>query len=119
MENLIVKVNDLGLKNEVEKLFSKVKVIVEKLNESTNENKTFREKLKSLEQSLSEVKIELSNKNSDLLIKDRELTDLKNRLLDEKKNRLSLEEKNLLKSRIRELMIRLDTHLEQKSNNNL
>ena len=51
MENLIVKVNDLGLKNEVEKLFSKVKVIVEKLNESTNENKTFREKLKSLEHS--------------------------------------------------------------------
>jgi chromosome segregation ATPase len=119
MENLILKVNDLGLKNEVEKLYSKVKVIIEKLNEATIENKSFKEKVKALEQALSEAKIELSNKNSDLLIKDRELTDLKNKLLDEKKNRLSLEEKNLLKSRIRELMIRLDTHLEQKSNNNL
>jgi chromosome segregation ATPase len=119
MENVILKVNDLGLKNEVEKLFSKVKVIIEKLNEARRENKLLNDKVKEIEQTLSDFKIELSNKNSELLNKDREITDLKNKLLDEKKNRLGMEEKNLLKSRIKELMVRLDTHLEQKSNNNL
>ncbi len=67
---------------------------------------------------ISEIKIDLTNKNSELLNKDREITELKNRLLDEKKNKISTDDKSQLKSRIRELMVRLDAHLEQKTNNN-
>ena len=118
MDNAILKVNDLGLKNEVEKLFSKVKLLVEKLNNAQSDNKALRDKLKDMEHTISEIKIEFSNQNSEILNKDRELAELKNKLLDEKKNRFSGEEKTMLKSRIRELMMRLDSHLEQKSNNN-
>jgi chromosome segregation ATPase len=118
MDNAILKVNDFGLKNEVEKLFSKIKVLVEKYNNAKDENKLLKEKLKELENSVSEFKLEISGKSSELLSKDREITDLKNKLLDERKNKISAEDKSHLKSRIRELMVRLDAHLEQKANNN-
>ena len=67
---------------------------------------------------MSDLKLDYSNKNSELLNKDKEINDLKNRMLSEKKNKMSVEEKDMLKSRIRELMARLDTHLEQHSSNN-
>lgn len=110
--------NDSGLKSELEKMFSKVKVLVENYNGAKDENNMLREKVKELEQALSDTKIDISNRNSDLLNKDKELTDLKNKLLDERKNKVSGEDKAQLKQRIRELMVRLDTHLEQKANNN-
>lgn len=118
MDNAILKVNDSGLKNELEKMFSKVKLLVEKYNTANDENKLLKEKVKDLEQSLSDIKIDNSNRNSDLLNKDKEISDLKNKLLDEKKNKLSGDDKAQLKQRIRELMLRLDAHLEQKANNN-
>ena len=119
MDNAVVKVNDLGLKNEVEKLFSRIKMMLEKLNSYRDENRLLKDKIKELEETISEIKLEFSNQNSQLLNKDIEITDLKNKLLDEKKNKISGEEKSMLKSRIRELMVRLDTHLEQKVNDNL
>lgn len=118
MDNSILKVNDSGLKNELEKMFSKVKVLVEKFNISKDENKLLKEKVKELEHALNDAEIEVSNRNSELLAKDKEITDLKNKILEERKNKVSGEDKAQLKSRIRELMVRLDTHLEQKTNNN-
>lgn len=118
MDNAILKVNDSGLKNELEKMFSKVKVLVESYNDAKDENKLLKEKVKELELTLSDSKIDVSTKNSDLLNKEREISDLKNKLLDEKKNKISGDDKTQLKQRIRELMVRLDTHLEQKANNN-
>ena len=118
MDNAVTKVNDFGLKGEIEKLFSRIKSLAEKHSSVKDENRQLKDKLKELEQALSEIKIDFSNKNSEILIKDRELTELKNKLLDEKKNKISTDDKSHLKSRIRELMVRLDTHLEQKSNNN-
>jgi hypothetical protein len=38
MDNAVLKVNDMGLKSEVEKLFSKVKGLVDKLNAFQGEN---------------------------------------------------------------------------------
>ena len=118
MDNPVFKVNDSGLKSELEKMFSKVKVLVEKYNISREENGLLKDKVKELEQALGEAKIEVSNKNSELMTKDMEISDFKNKLLDERKNKVSGEDKAQLKSRIRELMVRLDSHLEQKSNNN-
>jgi hypothetical protein len=118
MENAVTKVNDLGIKSELEKLFSKIKLLVEKNTTYKDENHFLNEKFKDIEQTISELKLELSNKNSEVLNKDREISELKNKLLDEKKNKISGDEKSMLKSRIRELMVRLDTHLEQKANNN-
>jgi chromosome segregation ATPase len=118
MENAVVKVNDLGLKKELEKLFTKVKHLTDKYNSYREDNGVLKEKIKDLEQAFSDIKIEISNKNSELLSKDRELTELKNKLLDEKKNKISGDEKTQLKSRIKDLIVRLDTHLEQKTNTN-
>ena len=116
MENAVIKVNDLGLKKEIDKLFTKIKHLVENLNNYQNENKQLKERLKEFETAISDIKIEISNKNSEILNKDKELTDLKNKLLDEKKNKISGDEKSQLKSRIKDLIVRLDTHLEQKAN---
>lgn len=118
MDNAVLKVNDMGLKGELEKMFSRIKGLVEKYNSAKDENKLLKEKVKELEHTLSEIKIELSGKSSDMLNKEREINELKSRLLDERKNKLSIEEKSQLKSRIKELMVRLDTHLEQKTSNN-
>jgi len=118
MDNAVLKVNDLGLKSELEKMFAKVKVLVDKYSSAKEENKVLRDKVKEMEHLLSEIKIEISGKNSEILNKEREISDLKSRLLDEKKNKISIEEKSQLKSRIKELMVRLDTHLEQKTGNN-
>jgi hypothetical protein len=118
MDNAVLKVNDLGLKGELDKLFTKVKNLVEKYNGAKEENLLLKEKVKDLERNISDFKLDITNKGSELLNKDKEITDLKNRLLDEKKNKISSEDKAQLKSRIRELMVRLDAHLEQKSNNN-
>jgi hypothetical protein len=118
VDNSILKVNDSGLKSELEKMFSKVKVLVENYNGLKDETEVLMEKLKSVEQALSDTKIDISNRNSDLLNKDKEITELKNKMLDERKNKISGEDKTQLKQRIRELMVRLDTHLEQKANNN-
>ncbi|MCC6864944.1 MAG: hypothetical protein IT280_02160 [Ignavibacteria bacterium] len=118
MDNQILKVNDQGLKIELEKMFSRIKVLVEKFNITKDENKLLKDKVLELEHSLSESEIKVSNRNSELLLKDKEITDLKNKILEERKNKVSTEDKAQLKSRIRELMVRLDSHLEQKTNNN-
>ncbi|MCX7877725.1 MAG: hypothetical protein N2510_03680 [Ignavibacteria bacterium] len=118
MDNVILKVNDLGLKSELEKLFSKVKNLVEKFNATKMENELYIQKISEYEKELSQIKLELSGKNSEILSRDREIAELKNRLLDERKNKISAEDKAQLKARIRELMARLDQHLEQKANNN-
>jgi len=51
MDNSILKVNDSGLKSELEKMFSKVKILVDKFNISKDENKLLKEKVKELEHS--------------------------------------------------------------------
>lgn len=118
MDNIILKVNDHGLKSELEKLFSKVKNLVEKYNKFKNENKELKEKITVLESSLNDAEIKISNRNSELLSKEKEISELKNKILEISKNKVSSEDKSQLKSRIRELMIKLDSHLEQKANNN-
>ena len=83
MDNEVIKVNDIGLKSELEKLFSKIKDIVLKLQTAKDENRNLKDKIKELEQTLSEIKLEFSNKNSELLNKDKEISELKNKLLDD------------------------------------
>ena len=82
MDNAVTTVNDFGLKGEIEKLFSRIKSLAEKHSSVKDENRQLKDKLKELEQALSEIKIDFSNKNSEILIKDRELTELKNKLSD-------------------------------------
>ncbi len=118
MDNVVLKVNDMGLKGELEKLFSKIKSMVGVLNSAREENFGLMEKVKELERALSDNKIDLSGKNNELLLKDKEISELKTKILEERKNKVSLEEKQHLKTRIKDLMVRLDSHLEQKANNN-
>ena len=118
MDNAVIKVNDLGLNSELDKMFSRVRNLVEKYSSAKDENKLLKEKVKELEHSLNDIRIELSGRSSDVVNKEREINELKSRLLDERKNKLSVEEKSQLKSRIKELMVRLDTHLETKTGNN-
>ena len=103
---------------ELEKLFSKVKSMVGLLNSAREDNFRLMEKVKELEKALSDYKIDLSGKSNELLLKDKEISELKTKILEERKNKVSLEEKQQLKTRIKDLMVRLDSHLEQKASNN-
>ncbi|MCU0372965.1 MAG: hypothetical protein MUE56_06950, partial [Ignavibacteria bacterium] len=55
--------------------------------------------------------------NSDTLFKDKEISDLKNLLLKAENNNTNIRDKEFVKSRLKELISRIDVHLEQFEDN--
>ena len=99
--------------SSLEQLFSKVKKLIYKMKEVTEENTLFKENIKELNNSITDLKLQLTKTNSDSLIKDKEISDLKNLLLDSSKNENISQDKENIKSRIKELISRIDVHLEK------
>jgi hypothetical protein len=99
--------------SSLEQLFSKVKKLIYKMKEVTEENTLFKENIKELNNSITDLKLQLTKTNSDSLIKDKEISDLKNLLLDSNKNENISHDKENIKSRIKELISRIDVHLEK------
>jgi hypothetical protein len=100
-------------KQSLEKLFKKIGEIIKFYKETKEENNLLNENNKDLTNKITELKIQLSKSNSDLVFKDKEISDLKNLLLNANNSKLSLQDKQNLKSRIQELISRIDVHLEQ------
>jgi len=100
-------------KQSLERLFKKVEELVKNYREAKEENNILKDSVKELTNKITEIKIQLSKSNSDLVLKDKEISDLKNLLLDSNNNKLSIQDKQNLKSRISELISRIDVHLEQ------
>jgi len=100
-------------KQSLEKLFKKIGELIKFYKETKEENNLLTENNKDLTNKITELKIQLSKSNSDLVFKDKEISDLKNLLLNANNNKLSLQDKQNLKSRIQELISRIDVHLEQ------
>jgi len=100
-------------KQSLEKLFRKIGELIKFYKETKEENNLLNENNKDLTNKITELKIQLSKSNSDLVFKDKEISDLKNLLLNANNNKLSLQDKQNLKSRIQELISRIDVHLEQ------
>ena len=60
----------------------------------------------------SELKLLHTKLNTELINKDKEISDLKNSVLNSSGNKVSISDKNVAKTRIQELITRIDTHLE-------
>jgi septal ring factor EnvC (AmiA/AmiB activator) len=100
-------------KQSLDRLFKKIEDLVKSYRLSKEENNNFKEAIKDLTNKITDLKLQLSKSNSDLVFKDKEISDLKNLLLDSNNNKLSVQDKQNLKSRISELISRIDVHLEQ------
>ena len=100
-------------KQSLDRLFKKIEDLVKSYRLSKEENNNYKEAIKDLTNKITDLKLQLSKSNSDLVFKDKEISDLKNLLLDSNNNKLSVQDKQNLKSRISELISRIDVHLEQ------
>jgi hypothetical protein len=97
-------------------LLSKVKILISKLKDLKNENILLKENIKNLNLKISELKLQHTKLNTEIINKDKEISDLKNSVLHSTNNKVSITDKNVAKSRIQELITRIDTHLQQYDN---
>jgi predicted nuclease with TOPRIM domain len=98
---------------EFEDLLSKVKLLISKHKDIKNENILLKENIKNLNLKISELKLQHTKLNTELINKDKEISDLKNSVLTSAYNKIPLQDKANVKSRIKELITRIDTHLGQ------
>ncbi|MEP7146209.1 MAG: hypothetical protein ABI792_04280 [bacterium] len=101
------------LRNSFEDLLSKVKVLISKLKDVKNETILLKENLKNLNLKVSELKLQHTKLNTEIITKDKEISDLKNSVLNSMHNKIPLKDKDSAKTRIEELITRIDTHLSQ------
>ncbi|MEO8446471.1 MAG: hypothetical protein ABI528_03200 [bacterium] len=96
-----------------EDLLSRVKLLITKIKDLKNENILLKENIKNLNIKISELKLQHTKLNTELINKDKEISDLKNSVLNSVNNKIPIKDKDNVKTRIQELITRIDTHLEQ------
>lgn len=93
-------------------MHSRIKSLVAKYKDLKNENLLLKENIKNLNMKVSELKLQVTKAGTEMINKDKEISDLKNIALNSSNNAVSSAEKDNVKSRIKELITRIDTHLE-------
>lgn len=96
-----------------ETISNKVKSLIEKYQSTSVENHALKENIMDLNNKITELKLQLNKLNSDSINKDKEISELKSMLLNPEKDNTSIRDKELVKSRLKELISRIDVHLEQ------
>lgn len=104
------------LRISIEDLLSKTKLLISKLKDTKNEIILLKENIKNLNLKISELKLQHTKINTELINKDKEISELKSLVLNSTGNKISLKDKDMVKSRIQELITRIDTHLEGNDN---
>jgi hypothetical protein len=97
----------------LEKLFSKLNLLISKFKDIKEENINLKESIKEINNNITDLKLQLTKANSDSVFKDKEISSLKNLLLNSEVGKTSIQNKDQVKSRIKELITRIDSHLEQ------
>lgn len=97
----------------VDRLTLKIGLLIERLRHLKDENLRLKDTVNDLNNRLQEIKLELAKANSDSVQKDKEILNLKSIILGLQSNKSSISDKENIKSRIKELIARIDTHLEQ------
>lgn len=113
--------DNLGYLKEVElssldNLYNKVKLLINRLHESKQENLNLADTNKDLNIKINDLKLQLTKLNSSLVMKDKELSELKSLLLKTNTNTGYSQDKDVIKSRIKELISRIDVHLDSYGN---
>ncbi len=101
----------------LEKLFSKLNLLISKFKDIKEENNGLKDTVKELNNNITDLKLQLTKANSDSVFKDKEISSLKNLLLNSEVGKTSIQNKDQVKSRIKELISRIDSHLEQYDEN--
>jgi hypothetical protein len=107
----IIKLEGL-LAVSYESLSSKIKVLVDKFRITNEENHQLKENIKEINNKVTDLKLQLNKLNSDTLLKDREISELKTLLLSSENENTNVRDKDFVKSRLKELISRIDVHLE-------
>ena len=97
----------------LEKLLTKVSLLIAKYNEVKEVNLSLRDNITELNNKITELKLELNKLSSDSIFKDQEISSLKNMLLNSEVGNNSIQNKENVKSRIKEMISRIDVHLDQ------
>lgn len=107
----IIKLEGL-LAVSYESLSLKIKVLVDKFRVTNDENHQLKENIKDINNKVTDLKLQLNKLNSDTLLKDREISELKTLLLSSENENTNVRDKDFVKSRLKELISRIDVHLE-------
>jgi cell division protein FtsB len=108
----IIKLEGL-LAVSYESLSGRIKVLLDKYRNTTEENHQLKENIKEINNKVTDLKLQLNKLNSDTLLKDREISELKALLLSSENENTNVRDKDFVKSRLKELISRIDVHLEQ------
>jgi len=101
----------------LEEMHSRMKILISKYKDLKNENTLLKENIKNLNLKISELKLQNTKAGTELINKDKEISELKNLALNTSSGSLSTSDKENVKSRIKELISRIDTHLEHYEDN--
>ena len=101
-------------KGTVEKLAEKLNLLIEKLIKTETENINLKDTIKELNARIQELKMEITRVKTDSVEKEKEISGLKNSNLLLQSGNASLQDKEDVRSKIKELITRIDTHLEHK-----
>ncbi len=108
----IIKLEGL-LAVSYEGVSSRIKAILDKYRNANEENHQLKENIKEINNKVTDLKLQLNKLNSDTLLKDREISELKTLLLSSNNGNKNVRDKDFVKSRLKELISRIDVHLEQ------
>ncbi|MCX6157653.1 MAG: hypothetical protein WCK13_07295 [Ignavibacteriota bacterium] len=107
----IIKLEGL-LAVSYESLSGRIKGLVDKYRNANEENHQLKENIKEINNKVTDLKLQLNKLNSDTLLKDREISELKTLLLSSENENTNVRDKDFVKSRLKELISRIDVHLE-------
>ena len=97
----------------LQRLNSKIMLLIEKVKEYKSDNSSLKEDIRELNTRVNELKLQLTKSNTDSVKKEEEISNLRNTLLNSNNQNSSPGEKENVKSRIKELISRIDVHLDQ------
>ena len=97
----------------LQRLNSKIMLLIEKVKEYKSDNSSLKEDIRELNTRVNELKLQLTKSNTDSVKKEEEISNLRNTLLNSNNPNSSPVEKENVKSRIKELISRIDVHLDQ------
>ena len=101
----------------LERLNMKVGMLIEKLGKIEAENKVLKDSMNDSKSKVQELNIELTKKDSDIILKEKEISNLKNLVFTLQSSKTSIPDKDGVKHRIKEMIARIDTHLEEQDDN--
>lgn len=97
----------------LQRLNSKIMLLIEKVKEYKSDNSSLKEEIRELNTRINELKLQLTKSNTDSVKKEEAISNLRNTLLNSNVQNSSSGDKENVKSRIKELISRIDVHLDQ------